>query len=110
MWQFDPEFFKSLVGLSCAIFFKRGETMEENDWAEIDALVQEIAAQQEACLLASGRRLIPHLTREDLLQPNDFPELEEHPHFRFEEGVLMGIRTVQTALRFKSNSARLTDI
>lgn len=76
--------------------------MEKKDWATIDALIQEMADQQEASLLASARRLIPHLTNEDLLQPNDFPELEEHPHFRFEEGVLMGIRTVQMALRANS--------
>lgn len=66
---------------------------------EIERTIQEIAAHQEANLLACARRIVPHVTAEDLLQPNDFPELEEHPHFRFEEGILMGIRTVQMALR-----------
>jgi len=30
-----------------------------------------------------------------LLQPNDFPELENHPLFRYEEGVLEGILTAR---------------
>lgn len=75
--------------------------MRQND---IDKTIEEIAAQQEAVLLSCARRIIPHLTGEDLLQPNDFPELEEHPHFRFEEGILLGIRTVQMALRANGTS------
>jgi cell envelope opacity-associated protein A len=49
-------------------------------------------------LLKCGRRIIPHLTPEDLLQPNDYQELEHNPHFRYEEGVLAGVQTVQMAL------------
>lgn len=44
-----------------------------------------------------GRSLIPYLTDEDLLQPNDFPVLENHPYFRYEEGVLEGILTARMA-------------
>lgn len=72
--------------------------------SDIDALIEEIAAQQETVLLACAKRIIPHVVADDLLQPNDFPQLEEHPHFRYEEGVLMGIRTVQMALRAQSFS------
>jgi hypothetical protein len=75
----------------------------EVDKLAVDKLIEEMAAQQEACLLATARRILPHVTPEDLLQPNDFPELEEHPHFRFEEGLLMGIRSVQTALRAQAS-------
>jgi hypothetical protein len=32
------------------------------------------------------------------LQPNDFPELEHHPHFRYEEGILDGMQVVRSAL------------
>jgi len=38
------------------------------------------------------------VTEEDLLQPNDFPELELHPHFRYEEGILDGLMVARTAL------------
>lgn len=77
------------------------KTIEKNAmiWDQIKRLAEEIAESQHLKLLQCGRRLIPHLTDEDLLQPNDFPELENHPYFRYEEGVLSGIQTLQMALR-----------
>lgn len=80
--------------------------MSEEIWSEINALSEEMAAAQQKVLLQCGGRLIPHLTDEDLLQPNDFPELENHPHFRYEEGVLAGIYTLQMALRALKNRGR----
>lgn len=77
--------------------------MTEKIWSEVEALSEEIAASQQKVLLQCGRRLVPHLTDEDLLQPNDFPELENHSHFRYEEGVLAGIHTLQMALRALKN-------
>ena len=46
-----------------------------------------------------GRRVVPTLTPEDVLQPNDYPELENHPEFRYQEGVLAGIQEAISALR-----------
>ena len=71
---------------------------EDPSWEAIDQLVKELVQFHQAQLLESGRRIIPHLTTEDLLQPNDYHELEFNPHFRYEEGVLAGIQTVQMAL------------
>lgn len=69
----------------------------------IEKLLEELILEQKAKVLACARRIIPYLTADDILQPNDFPELEEHPHFRYEEGVLEGLLTAQMALfaRFK---------
>jgi len=72
------------------------------DWAAIEVIIEEIVAQQQKELLKLGRRIVPTLTPEDMLQPNDYPELEHHPDFRYEEGVLAGIQTVQSALRASS--------
>jgi hypothetical protein len=69
------------------------------DWKQIDQLIEEIVADQKRKLLACGRRIVPTLTPEDMLQPNDYRELENHPHFRYEEGLLAGLQTIQTALR-----------
>ena len=69
------------------------------DWQSMETLIEEIAVAQKAKVLASGRRIVPTLTSDDMLQPNDFPELEVHPEFRYEEGVLSGVLTVQMALR-----------
>ena len=67
-------------------------------WNEIDKLLQELVQYHKNQLLKCGRRIIPHLTAEDVLQPNDFRELEFNPHFRYEEGILAGIQAVQSAL------------
>jgi hypothetical protein len=51
--------------------------------------------QQRKRLLSLGRAIIPTLTPEDVLQPNDYPALEMHPLFRYEEGVLEGLLTAR---------------
>ena len=70
----------------------------EISWNEVDELISQLLQFHQAQLLKVGRRLIPHLTSDDLLQPNDYLELENNPHFRYDEGVLAGIQTVQMAL------------
>ena len=73
------------------------------DWNEIERLLKELVQFHQEQLLKSGRRLIPNLTSDDILQPNDFHELEFNPYFRYEEGMLSGILTVQTALQALRN-------
>ena len=62
-------------------------------------LIEEIERGQYEKVLTFARKIRPNLTEEDLLQPNDYPELEGNPEFRHEEGILEGIRTVKTAVR-----------
>ncbi|MEI8366216.1 MAG: hypothetical protein WCF65_07335 [Parachlamydiaceae bacterium] len=69
------------------------------NWSAVEAVVESIIEQQNRALLKLGRRIVPTLTSEDVLQPNDYPELENHPEFRHEEGILAGALTVQAALR-----------
>ncbi len=61
-------------------------------------LLQELIDGQRKKMLASAHRIVPHVTLDDLLQPNDFPELELHPHFRYEEGILDGLQVAYAAL------------
>lgn len=75
--------------------------MNENaklDWTKVEGTIQEIVDGQKKKLLGCGRRIVPTLTPEDMLQPNDYPELENNPLFRYEEGVLEGVQTLQMAL------------
>jgi hypothetical protein len=65
---------------------------------ERERLLLELADGQRKRMLACARRIVPHVTPDDLMQPNDFPDLEDHPIFRYEEGVLEGILTVCAAL------------
>lgn len=61
------------------------------------ALLDDLIAFQKENLLKTAKRILPHVTDDDLLQPNDFPELEMHPHFRYEEGVLHGFQAAKAA-------------
>lgn len=63
-----------------------------------DELIEELIFGQKEKLLKCGRQFVSNLTTDDLLQPNDYPELENNPHFRYEEGILAGMQSVQVAL------------
>lgn len=62
-------------------------------------LLEQLIEGQKEKLMKSATRIIPNITADDLLQPNDFPELEFHPHFRYEEGILDGMQVVRAALQ-----------
>lgn len=72
---------------------------QDTDWAQLENLIQELITLQNRKLLQCGQQVVPNLTHDDLLQPNDFLKLENHPLFRYEEGLLAGIQSVQMALR-----------
>jgi len=63
-----------------------------------EKLLDELIESQKKKLLSHARRIVPYVTPEDIMQPNDFPELENHPHFRYEEGILDGMQVVRAAL------------
>ncbi len=66
---------------------------------EIISLTDEMVDDQRRKLLVLGRQFVPNLTSEDILQPNDYPVLEENPLFRYEEGILAGMQTLQSAYK-----------
>jgi hypothetical protein len=66
---------------------------------EVLEKIKELRLYQEKALLKLGRKFVPSLTSDDILQPNDFAELELNPHFRYEEGLLHGIQSVEAALQ-----------
>ncbi len=65
-------------------------------------MLEELIEQQREKLLKTAQRIVPNITEDDLLQPNDFLELELHPHFRYEEGILDGLRVALSAIRQKT--------
>lgn len=65
----------------------------------MEQLFEELILVQQKKVLTVAERIIGRVTADDLLQPNDFPELENHPLFRYEEGVLEGIYTALMAYR-----------
>ncbi len=72
----------------------------------LQKLLEELVEGQQKKLFKMGRQIVPRLTEEDLLQPNDYPELEANPLFRYEEGALEGLKTAAMALAayFKDRS------
>ena len=65
----------------------------------LELLLSQMVEQQKGKLLKLGREIIPCLTSDDVLQPNDFPELEHNPLFRYEEGVLEGLQSALMACK-----------
>ena len=76
----------------------------EHQNLKIEVLLNEMIAQQRMTLLKCGRRLVPQLVEDDLWQPNDFPILENNPVFRYEEGILAGYMSLQSALRAQTHT------
>lgn len=71
---------------------------------QLTALFDELIESQEQRLLKFASLIIPNITSDDLLQPNDYPELESHPYFRYEEGVLKGIHAAKMAVLAEKSS------
>ncbi len=65
-------------------------------------LFEEMICHQRKKLLKLAKEIIPHIIEDDLMQPFDFPELESHPDFRFEEGFLQGLLAAEMACRVES--------
>ena len=64
----------------------------------IQFILDELIENQSKKLYECAQQIIPNITKDDMLQPNDFPKLENHPYFRYEEGVFEGLMTVKMAL------------
>jgi hypothetical protein len=77
---------------------------------ELLEVLEEMILQQKGKLLECGSAFIPNLTTDDLLQPNDYQELEQNPHFRYEEGILAGLQMAQTALQTVRLSSSKTSL
>ncbi len=73
-------------------------------------LLDEMICQQKEALLRLARRSVASATDDDLLQPNDFPELEFNPLFRYEEGVLHGIQAAKAAILAKKASGAVAKL
>ncbi len=65
----------------------------------VEAVFEELVAQQRKRVLAHARRLNPRLTEDDVQQPQDFPELSGNPEWQYEDGILAGYLAAQMAVR-----------
>jgi len=49
-------------------------------------------------VITLARRILPHLTAEDIRNPHDFPELTD-PDWHFEDGQLSGVQSILFMVR-----------
>ena len=70
-----------------------------NDASSIAQLLQEMVEHQQAKVLKVARELVPDATPEDIRNPQDFLELSTDALFNYEDGILTGYLSMQTALR-----------
>ncbi len=68
-------------------------------WDAVERLLADMIAQQEQKVLALARRVVPHVTPEDLRNPHDFAPLVESADFNYEDGVLAGLNAAAVAVR-----------
>lgn len=65
-------------------------------------IIEAMIEQQKAKLVEVAQMFVSNINYDDLLQPFDYPELENNPIFRYEEGILAGMQMMQAALRGKN--------
>jgi len=70
--------------------------------ADFESLFEQMIAQQRGKVLAVARTINPRLTEDDILSPQDFPELIEDSRFNYEDGLLAGLISAQIALRART--------
>jgi len=64
-----------------------------------DKLLEEMIDQQRKKVVEHARRLVPGLGFDDVLNPQDHPELINNPAWNYEDGILAGYLAAQIALR-----------
>jgi hypothetical protein len=69
------------------------------DEKRVDELFDGMIEQQRAKVLRLAREALPYLSPEDVLNPDDHPELKAHPTFDYEDGILAGLVAAQIAFR-----------
>jgi hypothetical protein len=75
-----------------------------NDKSSITQLLEEMVDQQQTKVLKVAREIIPDATPEDIRNPQDFPELSADSLFNYEDGILTGYLSMQTALRNRNKA------
>ena len=69
-----------------------------------EVLLQELIEHQQTKVLKVAREIVPDATPEDIRNPQDFPDLLADTLFNYEDGILTGYLTLQTALRKQSRT------
>ncbi len=67
--------------------------------AQVDGYLDRLIEHQRKRVLSHARQIDPRLTADDILQPDDYPQLRGDPKWNYEDGVLAGMMAAQIAIR-----------
>ncbi len=73
--------------------------MTEIPFDRFEALFEAMIQSQRAKVLRIAREINPQITPDDVLNPHDFPELDQDSQYNFEDGILSGYIAAQMAVR-----------
>ena len=65
----------------------------------VDQLLEQMIRHQQNKTLQIARERIPGATVDDILNPHDFPQLQNDPIFNYEDGITAGLMAAQMAIR-----------
>jgi 8-oxo-dGTP pyrophosphatase MutT (NUDIX family) len=66
---------------------------------QLERALEELGQAQLERVAALAKRINSRLTPDDLLSPQDFPELANDPDFHYQDGMLTGIESARAAVR-----------
>jgi hypothetical protein len=71
----------------------------EKLFADIETVLERMISQQREKVVEVAQDIVPHLTPEEVQNPQDYPEIAGDAMFNFEDGLLAGLMSARMALR-----------
>lgn len=68
-------------------------------FAEVEEVLERMISQQRDKVRDVALDMLPHLSPEDMQDPQDHPEVADDATFNFEDGLLAGLMSARMALR-----------
>lgn len=75
------------------------EKTKEELLSDLEKILDELHRYQIDKSLIRARQIRPELTGEDILNPDDFPDLISDPLFTYEDGMAAGVLSAKMAVR-----------
>lgn len=68
-------------------------------FAEVEDVLERMISQQRDKVRDVALDILPHLSPDDLQDPQEYPEVADDAMFNFEDGLLAGLMSARMALR-----------
>ena len=71
----------------------------ENIFTDIEAVLERLLDQQREKVVEVALDILPHLTPQEMQDPQDYPEVAGDTMFNYEDGFLAGLISARQAIR-----------